>query len=76
MQCEYSIVFTEPNPPTNLQCPQSPLNVSLEISWTVPTQPNGLVLKYQIYVSPGNLQIYTSSNETYKFVENLLPGIT
>lgn len=68
--------FTEPNPPTDLQCPQSPLDISLEISWTAPTEPNGLVLRYQINASPGNLQIYTSSNETVKNVEGLSPGIT
>lgn len=70
-------LFTEPNPPTNIRCPQSPLDVSLEISWSAPTEPNGLVLRYQIDVSPGNLgQVYTSSNETHKNVEGLSPGMT
>lgn len=70
-------IFTEPGTPTNLQCPQSPLDVSLEISWTAPTEPNGLIVKYQIDVSPGNLgQIYTTLNETHKNVGGLSPGMT
>uniref|UniRef100_K1RD42 Receptor-type tyrosine-protein phosphatase N2 n=1 Tax=Magallana gigas TaxID=29159 RepID=K1RD42_MAGGI len=64
---------TKPNPPTNLLCPQSPLDISLEISWTAPTEPNGLIFRYQIDVSQGNLQVNTSSNETQKNVEGLLP---
>lgn len=68
--------FTGPNPPTNLQCPQSPLDITLEISWTAPENPNGLLYRYQINVSPGNLQMYTSSNVTHKNVEGLSPGMT
>lgn len=30
---------------------------------------------YQIDVSPGNLQMYTSSNKTHKNVEGLSPGM-
>lgn len=70
------LIFTEPNPPTNLQCPQSPLDISLEISWTAPAKPNGLIFRYQIDVSPSNLQVYTSPDETHKNVEGLLPGMT
>lgn len=70
-------LFIEPDPPTNLQCPQNPLDVSLKISWTAPSEPNGNIVMYQINVSPRHLgQIYTSSNETNKNVEGLLPGIT
>lgn len=74
--CIFLKIFTEPNPPTNLKCPQSPLDISLEISWTAPENPNGRVLKYQIDVSPGNLQFYTTSNETHKNVGGLSPGMT
>lgn len=76
MKCVFFLIFTEPNPPTNLQCPQSPLDISLEISWTAPAKPNGLIFRYQIDVSPRNLQVYTSSDETHKNVEGLLPGMT
>lgn len=77
MKCVlFFLIFTEPNPPTNLQCPQSPLDISLEISWTAPTEPNGLIFRYQINVSPGNLQVNTSSDETHKNVEGLSPGMT
>lgn len=76
MKCVFNQIFTEPNPPTNLLCPQSPLDISLEISWKAPAKPNGLIFRYQIDVSPGNLQINTSSNETHKNVEGLLPGMT
>lgn len=77
MKCVIFFYLTEPNPPTNLQCPQSPLDISLEISWTAPAEPNGLIYRYQINVSLGNLsQIFTTSNETSKNVENLSPGMT
>lgn len=77
MKCViFVLIFTEPNPPTNLQCPRSPLDISLEISWTAPTEPNGRIFRYQIDVSPDNLQIYTSSNETHKNVEGLSSGIS
>nr|XP_034308545.1 phosphatidylinositol phosphatase PTPRQ-like [Crassostrea gigas] len=68
------ITPTKPDPPTNLQCPQNPLDVSLKISWTAPSEPNGNIVMYQINVSPRHLgQIYTSSNETHTNVEGLLP---
>lgn len=76
MKCVFNKIFTEPNPPTNLLCPQSSLDISLEISWTAPAKPNGLIFRYQIDVSPGNLQVNTSSNETHKNVEGLSPGMT
>lgn len=74
MKCVF--FFTEPNPPTNLKCPRSPLDISLEISWTAPENPNGLIFRYQINVLPDNLQVYTSSNETLKNVEGISPGMT
>lgn len=69
------LLITEPNPPTNLSCPQSPLDVSLEISWIAPAEPNGIIRMYQINVNQGSLgQVYTLSNETHKKVEGLSPG--
>lgn len=52
------------------------MDISLKISWTAPTEPNGLIVRYQINVSPRNLQIYTSLNEKHKNVEGQLSGIT
>ncbi|XP_062587374.1 titin-like [Saccostrea cucullata] len=55
---------TRPGPPINVNCPQHPKDISLEISWEPPTNPNGEIVMYQIHVNPGGLTINTPDNVT------------
>ena len=70
-------MYTEPGPPTDVQCPQQPLDVSLHISWTAPTKPNGTIAQYQINVnSPGySNTLKTGSPNTYYNVLGLKAGL-
>ena len=67
---------TEPGSPTNVTCIQI-LDTSIELSWTAPSNPNGLIKHYQINISPqgnsGN-SINTSTNKTEMLVGGLYPG--
>lgn len=66
---------TGPGPPTNVRCVANPIDVSLEISWTPPTNPNGVIVQYQINVNLGKMNVVNiSSSSTKKVIENLIPG--
>ncbi|XP_052712082.1 receptor-type tyrosine-protein phosphatase eta-like isoform X2 [Crassostrea angulata] len=74
---EIRIIPTQPGPPINVRCPDSPLDVSLHMTWRAPTNPNGVIQSYLIAVSsriPSNIN--TSSNITNKIVDGLLPEQT
>ncbi|XP_062620657.1 usherin-like, partial [Saccostrea cucullata] len=58
------ITPTKPDPPINVCCPQHPKDISLEISWEPPINPNGQIVMYQIHVNPGGLTINTTNNVT------------
>lgn len=65
-----------PGPPTNVKCLVDPLDISLEISWTAPTNPNGVIVQYQININPGKMdQANITSVATKKVVDNLIPGM-
>lgn len=65
-----------PGPPTNVKCLVDPLDISLEISWTAPTNPNGAIVQYQININPGKMdQANITSIATKKVVDNLIPGM-
>lgn len=66
-------MYTEPGPPTDVQCPQQPLDVSLHISWTAPTNPNGRIAEYQINVNSKTLK--TGSTSTNYNVLGLNAGL-
>ncbi|XP_061176197.1 phosphatidylinositol phosphatase PTPRQ-like [Saccostrea echinata] len=67
------ITQTKPDPPTNLACPQQPKDISLEISWMPPTNPNGQIVRYQIHVNLGDRIIDTPNNATSYNVVGLSP---
>ncbi|XP_052711656.1 phosphatidylinositol phosphatase PTPRQ-like isoform X3 [Crassostrea angulata] len=65
---------TRPGPPTNVKCLVDQLDISLEISWTAPTNPNGVIVQYQININPGKMdQANITSVATKKIVDNLIP---
>lgn len=65
-----------PGPPTNVKCLVDLLDISLEISWTAPTNPNGVIVKYQININPGKMdQANITSVATKKVVDNLISGM-
>uniref|UniRef100_K1PNA9 Uncharacterized protein n=1 Tax=Magallana gigas TaxID=29159 RepID=K1PNA9_MAGGI len=65
---------TRPGPPTNVKCLVDQLDISLEISWTAPTNPNGVIVQYQININPGKMdQSNITSVATKKIVDNLIP---
>lgn len=67
---------TEPGPPTNVNCPVNPLDTSLEISWTAPTNPNGVIVQYQININTEKMdQVNITSVATKKVIEHLIPGM-
>ncbi|XP_062583571.1 receptor-type tyrosine-protein phosphatase delta-like [Saccostrea cucullata] len=63
------ITPTKPGPPTNIKCPQSPMDTSLIISWTAPSNPNGQIVMYQISVNPGNIIKTVDNSSTYNVME-------
>lgn len=68
--------FIEPGSPTNVRCTQK-LDTSIDLSWTAPSDPNGLIKHYQINISPqGNsgYSINTTTNKTEMLVGGLNPG--
>lgn len=71
----YTLFLIGPGPPINVRCPQSSLDVSLEISWTAPINPNGRIVQYLINLKEQSRTILTSSAATTENVEGLLPGL-
>lgn len=72
----YFLTCTEPDPPTNVRCPDSPLDVSLHISWEAPTNSNGIIQHYMIIIPSRDPDIIlTSSNVTNKNVDGLHQGM-
>ncbi|XP_061176199.1 phosphatidylinositol phosphatase PTPRQ-like [Saccostrea echinata] len=70
------ITPTRPKPPNDVSCPQQPKDISLEISWEPPTNPNGQIVMYQIHInpgSPGGRIINTTNNATSYNVMGLSP---
>ncbi|XP_062583572.1 receptor-type tyrosine-protein phosphatase eta-like [Saccostrea cucullata] len=70
------ITPTKPGSPINLSCPQHPKDISLEISWEPPINPNGQIVMYQVHVNPGNPGeriINTTNNVTNYNVMGLIP---
>lgn len=74
---QFFLTCTEPDPPTDVKCPDNPLDVSLHISWEAPTNANGIIQHYKIVIPSRNPSIIlTSSNVTSQIVDGLLQGMT
>ena len=74
----YCQSFTEPGSPTSVECPAQPKDMSLDISWTAPTNPNGFIQYYLIAVynefNVFQRNVNTTEDVVKYTVQSLSPG--